>query len=757
MSHDPRHDRRHQSLESLQGRVFPPLRGLDTIENLADKITRRAIVRGFLIGFTGLTVGCSGGDDTGTTGSTTTDSGTTSGDTRETGLEECDTGDASVTVSGHDVGVWINIASDGTVTIVTSKAEMGQGIATAACQLVAEELDVAWENVTYRIEAELDPYTTGRGGGTWGSLSLMAIYDPLREAGAAARQMIVNAAASRWDVSAQECSTSNGVVSHPDHGDLDYAELAEEAGALPVPSSVRLKDPADYTIIGKPKERVDIRDHVTGAQIYGTDVVVPDMVYAAVRQCPAFGGEVANFSDLSVDGTDAMAVVAILNGVAVVAESLWVAQKVLDALDVQWSTDAAITSLSTESLFESFWADLNQPGSFGNDKGNPDQALANAVVTHEADYAVPILAHASLEPPAATAHVTSDGCEVWISTQYPSGVQSAASQVTGFSKSKCIVHSTAVGGGFGRKAETDYATQAVMIAAEIGRPVKLIWSRTEDIQHDYYRPPAVGRVTAGLNSEGKIIAWIGKTVAASLWGSGSTWGFDEVPYGCENENIGADGGDFGIPLGFFRSPGFCKYNFMIESFIDELAEAGGIEPSQLRLQNLAHNPRMLAVLEAALQAANWDSPENAGAAHGCSVLQVGNETFIAQVAEVSVDGDNAITLHKVWVAVDCGKVVNPDIVAAQMEGCVIFSIATGVYGELTIKDGTIEQANFDSYPLLKLADSPDIEVLIIESDEDPGGVAEYAVGGAIPAITNAIYKASGIRVRTLPIQKHGLS
>ncbi len=752
MSHDPRHDRRHQSLEDLKTRVFPPLRGLDTIENLADEITRRAVVRGFLVGFGGLTVGCTGSsNDTGTTG------GITETATADTGEEDCDTGDSTTELEGHNIGVWVNIATDGTVTIVTSKAEMGQGIATAACQLVAEELEVDWGSVTYRFEPELEPYTTGRGGGTWGSLSLMAIYDPLREAGAAARQMIVSAAAARWGVDASECSTLAGVVSHPDHGELSYAELAEEAAEIPAPNTVQLKDPADHTIVGQPLERVDIRDHVTGTQIYGTDVVVPDMVYAAVRQSPVFGSEVANFSSLSVDGTDAMAIVPILNGVAVVAESLWIAQTVADALAIEWTTDPVMDVLTSASLSETFWADLNVPGSFGNDKGNPDMAMAGAAVTHEGDYEVPLLAHTTMEPPAATAHVAREGCEIWISTQYPSGVQSAASQVTGFDKSQCTIHNTAVGGGFGRKAETDYATQTVMIAAAIGRPVKVIWSRGEDIQHDYYRPPAVGRITAGLNADGDLIAWIGKTTAASLWGSGSTWGFDEVPYGCSNENIGATGGDFGIPLGFFRSPGFCKYNFMIESFMDELAEQADIEPSQLRLQNLAHNPRMLAALEAVLEAADWDNPTNDGAAHGCSVLQVGTETFIAQVAEVSVDADNAITLHKVWVAVDCGTIVNPDIVKSQMEGCVIYSLSTGLYGEITIEGGKVEQSNFDGYPLLRMAAAPDVEVVIIDSQENPGGVAEYAVGGAVPAVTNAIYKACGIRVRTLPIDKHGLS
>ena len=281
--------------------------------------------------------------------------------------------------------------------------------------------------------------------------------------------------------------------------------------------------------------------------------------------------------------------------------------------------------------------------------------------------------------------------------------------------------------------------------------------RTEDVQHDYYRPPSVGRITAGLNADGDLIAWIGKCVSASLWGSGSTWGFDEVPYGCPNENIGGDGGDFGIPLGFFRSPGFCKYNFMIESYMDELAEVAGIEPAQLRLQNLGGNARMHAVLTAALEAADWDNPTNAGAAHGCSVLQVGTETYIAQVAEVSVAKDGAITLHKVWVAVDCGKIVNPDIVSSQMEGSVIYSLSTGLYGEITLEGGAVQETNFDSYSLLRLAAAPDVEVILIDSDEDPGGAGEYAVGGAIPAVTNAIYKAAGVRVRTLPIDKHGLS
>lgn len=757
---------------------------LYTTPDLPGHMTRRGVVKSFLVGFTGLTLGCaeprdpaSGdtglsrhtgttGDDTGTGGTTGDDTGTggATGDTDTGGTDDTGTGGTTEPeVPSHDLDAWVNVAEDGVVTVAICKNEMGQGIATAFAMLMADEMDADWDKVRMVLVPQLyDNTLPGWGAGTWGSLSVPYHFEDIRELGAAARSMLVAAAAARLGVSEGSLTVEDGVISHKSKGSLTFGEVAADAAKLSPPPSVSVKDLADLRIVGQDKHRLDIRDHITGQTVYGTDVVVPDMLYAAVRQSPVFGGEVSNLDKLDISGTGALDVVAVPNGVAVVADSWWLANKVLGELPVEFEAPPEMRTVNTPDMTAKFAQDLyTGEGAVGTDIGDAELALAGAVTTIDSEYASQMLAHTSMEPMACTAHVTKDSCEIWIATQYAEGVQGAAASVTGLPDDKILIHTTALGGGFGRKAETDYAIQAVYIAWAVGRPVKLIWSREEDIQHDYYRPPASARVRAGVNAEGRITAWVARAAGCAISNYTSARnlsGFDDLPYDVPNQLIDWVGSDYGIPFGFLRAPGHNKFNFMVECAVDELAVASGQDPAQFRLDHLADNERMYAVLEAALEAASWGKPTVKGAGHGIGIQQVSfgsNATYVALVAEVWVDSARKVHVSKVWAAVDCGVVINPDIVRAQVEGCIIYSLATGVREEITLTDGAVDQSNFHNYGLLKMADSPEIETVIIDSTEDPGGIGEHAVGPLISAVLNGLYQATGERVRELPIAKAG--
>jgi len=752
------------SLRELQRRPLEPIyRALDSIPELPGYMTRRGVVKSFLAGLSGLTVACvtdgkgggasdDGGDDTGLGGDTGTDTDTDTSTGTDTGAPGA---------SAHPVSVWLNIAEDDIVTVVVVKNEMGQGIATGMAMVVADELDADWEQVRMSLGAEMnDTDLEGWSDGTWGSTSMTDNYAQLREIGAAAREMLVQAAADRWGVDASELSAALGVVSHPEHGALRYGELAEAAGAYDVPTSPQLKDSSEHTIIGREKTRLDIAAHTRGQVIYGMDVVVEDMLYAAVKQSPVFGGEVANIGDLSVVGTEALAVVPIPNGVAVVADSWWTAKEVLAGLDILFETPPEMDGLSSEEMAARFIADLDTASAVGVDEGNADVALEEAAIVVASSFGAPMLAHATMEPLVATADVRSDQCTIWISTQYAKGVREAARSATGLPESAITVHPTALGGGFGRKAETDYALQAVIIAASVGQPVKVIWSREEDIRHDYYRPPTQARITGGLDADGYITAWKGAAAGTSYFSassSGNLTGFHDFAYQIPNRYIAWAGASYGVPFGFLRAPGHNKFNFMVEGFMDELADAAGVDPLDFRLRHLGSGDRASAVLERVAEIADWGSPGTAGAHHGCSLLIWGNDGFIAQVAEVSVGEDKAVTVHHVWVVADVGRVINPDLARSQLQGSVIFGLSTGLYGKITLTDGAVDQSNFHDYPMLKMADAPEVTVAFIDSDEDPGGVGEHAVGGAVSAVLNAMARADGERVYSLPITDHDYS
>ena len=624
--------------------------------------------------------------------------------------------------------------------------------------IIAEELDADWEKIEVALRPELDERFLPGWHATYSSQSIVANWEIMRKAGAAAREMLLQAAAQRWEVDPTSLSThGGGTVSHPRYGDLTYGQLAAAASAMEISEDPELKDPADFRLIGKPLPRIDAQDHVDGTRIYGIDVVVDGMLYAAVKQSPVFGGEVANFESLDAEATGVEAIVPITNGVAVVAKSWWEAQSALDSLDVEFSAPDGMRELSSDSMRSELAAAAERPEKTDRVTGNPDAAMDRAHQLLDATYEVPLLAHATMEPMCCTAHVTLDRCEVWAPTQYAEGVRWQARRITRLQPDAIKIHTISMGGGFGRKAETDFVAQAITISKACGKPVKLIWSRQEDIQHDRYRPPMCTIVKAGLDASGRILSWIGQCAQTPTWdddGSWNLWGLNRLPYEIPNFRVDYVSLQFGVPTGWLRGVGYSKHTFTVESFIDELARAASIDPIEFRLRHLQEDTRAVHTLGRVAQMANWGLPAAAGAAQGVAFLRHGG-SYVAQVAEVSLDPDNGIRVHSVFTAVDVGTVINPDILKAQVEGSTVFGISTGLYGEITLEEGRVQQSNFHDYPLLSLADAPHVETSFIESQEWPGGIGEYAVATIVPAVTNAICTLTGDRIRSLPVTQHG--
>ena len=701
-------------------------------------LTRRSIVKGSLVGFTGLTLGFPGLIH----GSTTR-----SGSSGEEGH------------IGHALGLWLNIAENDRITIIVVKNEMGQGISTALPMIIAEELDADWETIEVALRPELDERFLPGWHATYSSQSIVANWEIMRKAGAAAREMLLQAAAQRWGVDPASLSTHGGTVSHPRYGDLTYGQLAAAASAMELPESPELKDPADFRLIGQPLPRVDARDHVDGTRTYGIDVVVDGMLYAAVKQSPVFGGEVANFDSLDAEAAGVEAIVLIPNGVAAVAKSWWEAQRALDSLDVEFSAPDGMRELSSDSMQAALAAAAERPEKTDRVTGDANAAMDRAHTVVDATYEVPLLAHATMEPMCCAAHVTADRCEVWAPTQYAEGIRWEARRITGLRPGAIKIHTISMGGGFGRKAETDFVAQAITISKACGTPVKLIWSREEDVQHDRYRPPMCTIVKAGLDTSGRILSWISQCAQTPTWdddGTWNLWGLNRLPYEIADFRVDYVSLKFGVPVGWLRGVGYSKHTFTVESFIDELALAASIDPIEFRLRHLQQDARAVRVLETVAQMASWGRPSVAGAAHGVAFLQHWG-SYVAQIAKVSLDPDNRIRVHRVYTAVDVGTVINPDILKAQVEGSTVFGISTGVYGEITLDEGRVQQSNFHDYPLLNLADAPQVETSIIESQESPGGIGEYAVATAVPAVTNAIRTLTGDRIRSLPVTRHGYS
>src|SRR5213596_3239948 len=646
---------------------------------------------------------------------------------------------------------WIEIGPDGAVTIWTGRSEMGQGVRTAMPMIVAEELEADWTRVRV-AQADADPVYGDQF--TVGSRSVRSGFEPLRKAGAAAREMLIGAAALTWNVPREACRARNGFVEHvPTGRRLGYGDLAARAATLPVPADPPLKRPSEFRILGQRVLRVDTPDKVSGAAIFGLDVRVPGMVYAAVARCPVFGGRVQSFDPapaLAVPGVQR--VVQISSGVAVVADRTWAAFQGKKALKIEWD-EGATARWSSDGISSAFTAAAARSGEVVRAMGDVDANLKAAARTVEAVYEAPYLAHACMEPMNCTAHVPSRGgrCEIWAPTQSPQGVQAAAARVTGLPVEAITVHVTYLGGGFGRRGgPVDYATEAVELAQKIAGPVQVVWTREDDIQNALYRPATYNVLRGGLDARGAPLAWSHRLVGPAGGAFMITRGADELIYPVPHFRLERVIEDPGVPVAPWRGVGPSQNGWVVESFVDELGHAAGKDPYAYRRELVAGHPRLVQVLDLAAERAGWSSAPPAGRARGIALWQFG-ETYLAQVAEVSVGSDGGVRVHRVVCAADCGILVNPDTVEAQLQGAIVYGLTAALYGEITIERGRVAQSNFSDYRMLELAEMPEIEVHLVQSEAAPGGVGEAGLPPIAPAVCNAVFAGTGKRVRRLPI------
>ena len=678
-----------------------------------------------------------------------------------------------------EVTVWVAIEPDDTVHIRVARSEMGQGISTALPMLVAEELDCDWVRVRPDFFEAAENLARGRPWGdmvTSASVSVRASHEYLRRSGAQARQMLIQEAAARWSVTPQDCVARDGIVSHSATGrTFRYGELAAAAARLPIPRDVPLKKPEEWRLLGKPLAMIDTPAKVTGQPIYATDVRLPDMLYAAVKACPAHGGTLKSFAAgpvLAMEGVRHVIPIG-QTAVAVVATRWWQAKKALDALSVVWD-DTASAELSTEKLREQFRQDLDHPHPIdGFRKGEVDAALSSAARRIEREYSVPYLAHATMEPQTCTAHVTQERAEVWAPTQNAEGTLAVVAAALGFAKEQVVVHKCQIGGGFGRRGlAQDWARQAALIAKAVRQPVKMIWTREEDFRQDFYRPMCVARHTAGFDQTGSLIAWkvrlCGSSIAAQL---APQWlrngrdlmlmeGFHEadMPYGTPNFQASCVMRNTSIPVGFWRGVNLSQNGFFREAFVDEMAETVGQDPYMFRRTLLHQAPRSLAVLDEAARRAHWGSAPS-GIHQGMALVECHN-SVCAQVVEVARSAEGAIETRRVLCVVDPGYVVNPAICEAQIEGAVIQGLSAALTGEVTFNCGRAEQSNFHDYPFIRMNEAPRVEVHLLPSGgtyrSGWGGIGETGVPPIAPALVNAIFAATGTRVRSLPVKNHPL-
>jgi isoquinoline 1-oxidoreductase beta subunit len=666
---------------------------------------------------------------------------------------------------------WLTIDADGIVTIVNSVPEMGQGSLTTMPMIIADELDADWakvriEQAPARPDLFANPVTGRQAYG--GSRGVRDHLQAWRKAGAAGRQMLREAAAGEWGVPVGEVETEPGAVVHPASGRrLLYGQLVGKAAERPVPQDPKLKTPDQFRYIGKRVPRRDMRPKVSGAAVYGIDVKVPGMLVASIERCPVLGGKVRSF-----DATGAKAVkgvrhvVSVSNGVAVVADSFWAALKGRRALAVAWD-EGPLAGISSAGILREYEALGRQPGRVIRKDGDAEQALRGGGTTLEATYQVPFLEHACMEPMNATAHVRPDACEVWAPTQNPQGTQETAARLAGLPPEKVTVHTTLLGGGFGRRGEVDFVVDAVETSKAVGAPVKVIWTREDDMTHGFYRPATHNVFRAALGAEGRPQAWWNRLVGPGIFilkgrakpdevDPTAVSGARDVPYDIPNVLVEWTNTNPGVPVGFWRSVASSQNAFITEGFVDELAHLAGKDPYEYRRALLAKSPRHRAVLELAATRANWGAPLPSGRGLGIAVA-FSYGSYVAHVAEVSVAADGRVRAHRVVCAIDCGIAVNPDQVVAQMEGGVVYALTAALYGEITIERGRVRQSNFHDYPMLRIGEMPVVEVHILDSGEAPGGLGEPGVPSVAPAVCNAVYAVTGKRIRSLPIRPDALA
>jgi isoquinoline 1-oxidoreductase subunit beta len=677
---------------------------------------------------------------------------------------EAETADAG----GFAPNAFIRIGGDGQIVLTMPYVEMGQGTYTSIPMLIAEELEVDLKQVRLEHAPPNEKlYGNPLLGGiqaTGNSNAIRAAWQPLRQAGATARTMLVAAAARRWNVDPASCRAQSGEVLHAPTGrSIKYGDLVGDAARIPVPEDVALKRPQDFKLIGTPAKRLDAPAKVNGTAVYGIDVRPPGVKIATLAQSPVFGGRVKSLDDTAAKAVKGVRqIVQLDDAVAVVADHMGAAKKGLAALVIEWD-DGPHAKLNTQEIAGELEKATLNPGTVAQNIGNIDDAIGASFKKVEATYQVPFLAHATMEPMNCTVHLGKDGCEVWVGSQAMARAQAAAAKTAGLPLDKVVVHNHLIGGGFGRRLEADGVIRAVQIARHVDGPVKVVWTREEDIQHDMYRPYWFDRLSAGLDEKGMPVAWNHRFAGSSViarWippafnkglDPDTTEGAIDLVYALPNMRV-----EYlrveppGIPTAFWRSVGPSHNVFVTESFIDELAAAAKQDPVAYRRALLDKSPRAKAVLELAAEKAGWGQPLPKGVGRGVSV-QFAFATYMAQIAEVEVSKDGAVHVRRVVCAVDCGTVVNPDTVRAQIQSAVIFGVTAALYGEITLKNGRVEQTNFDTYQVLRMNEAPAIEVHIVRSFEPPGGMGEAGTSAIVPAVTNAIFAATGKRLRKLPI------
>jgi isoquinoline 1-oxidoreductase beta subunit len=672
------------------------------------------------------------------------------------------------------LNAWVRIAPDDTVTLVIDKSEMGQGIITALAMLLAEELEFDWKKVKTEFAPAAPAYFNPLFGlqGTGGSTSVRASWEPLTKAGAAAREMLVAVAAQQWYVEPSECHVENGAVVHNASGKrLGYGALAERAAKLPVPVNPKLKDPKEYKYIGKPTKRLDTALKVNGKAEFGIDVHArfPHMQHAVVARCPVFGGKVKSFDDSKAKAVRGVKqVLQISTGVAVVADNTWSAMQGRRALQITWD-EGPNAANSSEAIRKLYVSAAEKPGAIARKDGDADAALATAVKKVEAGYEVPFLAHATMEPMNCAADVRADGCDIYAPTQFQTFNQMTGAKITGLKPEQVRIHTTFLGGGFGRRAEQDFIAEAVEISKATSAPVQVTWSREDDIQSDFYRPAAYSKLVAGLDADGWPVAWksriVGPSIMSRFFPGSVKNGIDESSvegqanskYGIPNFLVEYALTEAGVPVGFWRSVGNSHNGFITECFVEELAKAGGKDPFEFRRKLLANAPRHRGVLELAAEKAGWGQPLPAGRTRGIAVVESFG-SYVAEVAEVSVNRKSGeVKVHRVVCAVDCGRYVNPDTITAQMEGAIVYGLTAALKGQITIAKGRVQQSNFHDYEMLRLNETPKIEVHIVQSTEGPGGVGEPGTPPIAPAVCNGIFAATGKPIRRLPIRAEDLA
>ena len=672
------------------------------------------------------------------------------------------------------LNAFVRIGTDETVTVISNHSEMGQGIYTSLPMLLNEELEADWARV--RVESSpVDAVYNHTVFGimmTGGSTTTNSEYDRFRKMGAMARIMLIAAAAQSWNVDPQACRAEKGFVIHAASGRrASYGSLAEAASAIAPPKDIPLKDPKDFTLVGKPTHRLDTPSKTNGTAQFGLDVYIPGMLTAVVARAPVFGGKVVSFNaDKAKAIPGVVNVVQVPSGVAVIAKGFWPAKLGREKLEITWD-DGPGAAISTVEMRKKYSAMSKTPGAVARKVGDPAAALAGAAKTITAEYEVPYLAHCMMEPLNTVVDLHEDRCEIWTGSQFQTGDRAAAARVAGLKPEQVTLHTTLLGGGFGRRANpaSDFVTEATEVAKAAKVPVKVVWTREDDLHGGWYRPMWYDHFAAGLDASGNPVAWTHTIVGQSILtgtmfesfgvqkgiDSSSVEGAADILYGIPNLQVDLHSPKNEVPVQWWRSVGHSHTGFSVEAFLDEVAHAGGKDPYELRRTLLGGQPRMLAVLDLVAQKANWGSALPAGHARGIAT-HFSFDSYVAQVAEVSVEKDGSVRVHRVVAAVDCGRTVNPDTVKAQLEGGIIFGLTAALKTEITLEKGRVQQRNFNDYPMVRMFESPVIEVYIVPSTEHPTGVGEPGVPPVAPAVANAIFAATGKRVRRLPIKPEDL-